>query len=136
TTIVEAAGDYVLPVKDNQPGLKAQIQSALHEDADFSPLPAAAKGSGRARSPHGGQSARTVGNSPFDEYNRVERLSGLAVRRTSVRVGTGTNDREQDRGRGGLRDHEPDAGASGRSPSLRIGARPLVDRESITLRTG
>ncbi len=33
-------GDYLLMVKDNQPELKAQIQAALHGDADFSPLPA------------------------------------------------------------------------------------------------
>lgn len=33
-------GDYLLIVKDNQPQLKAHIQAALHDDADFSPLPA------------------------------------------------------------------------------------------------
>lgn len=33
-------GDYILFVKDNQPELKAHIQAALHQDADFSPLPA------------------------------------------------------------------------------------------------
>jgi hypothetical protein len=33
-------GDYLLVVKDNQPGLKAHIEAALHGDADFSPLPA------------------------------------------------------------------------------------------------
>jgi hypothetical protein len=33
-------GDYILIVKDNQPELKAQVQAALHDDADFSPLPA------------------------------------------------------------------------------------------------
>lgn len=38
--IVDAGGDYVLIVKDNQPELKEQIISALHDDADFSPLPA------------------------------------------------------------------------------------------------
>ena len=38
--IVEGGGEYVLAVKDNQPTLKADIQSALHGDADFSPLPA------------------------------------------------------------------------------------------------
>jgi DDE_Tnp_1-associated/Transposase DDE domain len=38
--IVDAGGDYVLFVKDNQPELKEQIISALHGDADFSPLPA------------------------------------------------------------------------------------------------
>jgi hypothetical protein len=40
----KAGADYVLIVKDNQPGLKAAIESALHGDADFSPLPAAAQG--------------------------------------------------------------------------------------------
>ena len=33
-------GDYLLFVKDNQPELKAQIQTALHDDAGLSPLPA------------------------------------------------------------------------------------------------
>jgi hypothetical protein len=36
----DGGGDYLLVVKDNQPELKAQIKSALHDDADFSPLPA------------------------------------------------------------------------------------------------
>ncbi len=36
----KGGGDYLLFVKDNQPELLAQIQSALHGDADFSPLPA------------------------------------------------------------------------------------------------
>jgi hypothetical protein len=36
----DGGGDYLLVVKDNQPELKAQIQSALHGDADFSPLSA------------------------------------------------------------------------------------------------
>src|SRR5262245_45332725 len=37
-------GDYLLFVKDNQPELKAAIESALHGDADFSPLPTQAEG--------------------------------------------------------------------------------------------
>jgi hypothetical protein len=36
----DRGGDYILIAKDNQPELKAQIQAALHDDADFSPLPA------------------------------------------------------------------------------------------------
>ena len=36
----DQGGDYLLIVKDNQPELKAQIQAALYDDADFSPLPA------------------------------------------------------------------------------------------------
>jgi hypothetical protein len=38
--VLDGGGDYILIVKDNQPELKAQITSALHDDADFSPLPA------------------------------------------------------------------------------------------------
>jgi hypothetical protein len=38
--VLDGGGDYILIVKDNQPELKAQIFSALHDDADFSPLPA------------------------------------------------------------------------------------------------
>jgi predicted transposase YbfD/YdcC len=38
-TIRDGGGDYLLVVKDNQPELKAAIASALHDDADFSPLP-------------------------------------------------------------------------------------------------
>jgi hypothetical protein len=36
----DRGGDYILVVKDNQPELVAAIRSALHGDADFSPLPA------------------------------------------------------------------------------------------------
>src|SRR5262249_2098840 len=53
--VVAAEGDYLLVVKDNQPELKAQIQSALHDDADFSPLPAEAEAGAGAARPHGGQ---------------------------------------------------------------------------------
>jgi hypothetical protein len=38
--IRRGGGDYLLIVKDNQPELKAQIESVLHDDRDFSPLPA------------------------------------------------------------------------------------------------
>lgn len=38
--VLDGGGDYILIVKDNQPNLKAEIHAALHDDADFSPLPA------------------------------------------------------------------------------------------------
>jgi hypothetical protein len=46
--VLECGGDYLLTVKDNQPDLRAQIAAALDDDADFSPLPAEAKGAGGA----------------------------------------------------------------------------------------
>jgi DDE family transposase len=74
----DGGGDYLLFVKDNQADLKAAIESALHGDADFSPLPAAAEGGGRAGGPHGGQGARPAGVPPADEYDAADRLPGLA----------------------------------------------------------
>jgi len=50
----EGGGHYLLVVKDNQPELKARIESALHDDRDFSPLPAQAQGGGRADGSHDG----------------------------------------------------------------------------------
>ena len=38
----DRGGDYLLPVKDNQARLLADIRTALDDPADFSPLPAAA----------------------------------------------------------------------------------------------
>src|SRR4051794_30513781 len=82
-------GDYLLVVKDNQPELRAQIQAALHGDADFSPLPAPAEGRRGAARPHGGQGARAQGNPPAVEHDRAERAAGLAGRRPGVRAGAG-----------------------------------------------
>lgn len=77
-TIRERGGDYILFVKDNQPELKAHIQAALHDDADFSPLPAEAKGRGRADGANRRQGARPYRGAAADEYDGVERLPGLA----------------------------------------------------------
>jgi hypothetical protein len=74
----DGGGDYLLFVKDNQPELKAQIEAALHDDAAFSPLPAAAEGGGRAGGADGGQGARAAGVPAADQYHGAERLPGLA----------------------------------------------------------
>jgi hypothetical protein len=74
----DRGGDYLLFVKDNQPELKAQIESALHGDADFSPLPAQAEGGGGADGPDGGQGARPAGVPAADEHDGAARLPGLA----------------------------------------------------------
>ena len=37
--VLDAGGDYLFTVKDNQPELKKQIQAALDDDQAFSPLP-------------------------------------------------------------------------------------------------
>jgi hypothetical protein len=42
TAVLDGGGDYILPVKDNQATLKADLDAAFADPADFSPLPAAA----------------------------------------------------------------------------------------------
>jgi DDE_Tnp_1-associated/Transposase DDE domain len=82
-------GDYLMIVKDNQPELKTQIQAALYDDADFSPLPAEAQAGPGADGANGGQGARAPGVPAADEHDGPERLPGLAGRRAGVRVGAG-----------------------------------------------
>src|SRR5438046_2896595 len=48
TASQERGGDYLLPVKDNQATLQADIRTALGDGADVSPLPAAAAAPGAA----------------------------------------------------------------------------------------
>ncbi|MCI0460048.1 MAG: ISAs1 family transposase [Gemmataceae bacterium] len=76
--IRDQGGDYLLLVKDNQPGLKAQIQSALHGDADFSPLATPAQGRAGADGSDRGQGAWPGGDPAADEYDDAQRLCGLA----------------------------------------------------------
>jgi hypothetical protein len=85
----EGGGDYLLIVKGNQPELKAQIESVLHDDRDFSPLPAAAQGGGRADGHDDGQGAREGGAPPPVVDDGLGPLPGLAGRRPGVRAGAG-----------------------------------------------
>jgi len=87
--IRQGGGDYLLIVKDNQPELKAQIESVLHDDRDFSPLPAQAKGGGRADGSDDGQGARSQGIPASVIDHGFGSLSGLAGGGSGVRVGAG-----------------------------------------------
>jgi hypothetical protein len=73
--VVDQGGDYILIVKDNQPELKAQIQSSLHGDEDFSPLPTQAEGSPGANGTDGGQGAWEDGGPHPDEHDHAQRLA-------------------------------------------------------------
>jgi hypothetical protein len=121
----EGGGDYVLFVKDNQPELKAQIEAALHGDADFSPLPAAAQGGGRAGGAHGGQGARPPRVPPADQHDGAQRLCGLAGRGAGLRVGAGAGAAGQDPGGGGPRRHQPGPRSGGRRAAAGVRAAAL-----------
>jgi hypothetical protein len=87
--IRDGGGDYLLVVKDKQPELKAQIESALHDDRDFSPLPTQAEGGAGADGSNGGQGARSQGISAVALQHGPESAAGLAGRGPGVRVGAG-----------------------------------------------
>jgi hypothetical protein len=74
----DGGGDCLLFAKDNQPELKAQIEAALHGDADFSPLPTQAQSSSRAGGADDEQGTWPPRVSAADEHGSAERLCGLA----------------------------------------------------------
>jgi DDE_Tnp_1-associated/Transposase DDE domain len=77
-TVLDGGGDYLLVVKDNQSELKAQIDAALNDDAAFSPLPAAAEGGRGTDGAIDRQGTWAAGAAAADEYDRPERVRGLA----------------------------------------------------------
>jgi hypothetical protein len=107
----EGGGDYLLFVKDNQPELKAQIEAALHDDADFSPLPAQAEGSGRTGGPDGRQGAWAARVPAADQYHGAQRLPGLAGCGAGLGVGARAGRGREDDRRGGAWDHQRGARA-------------------------
>jgi hypothetical protein len=129
-------GDYLLPVDDTQPTLKADIAAALADPGGVSPLPAAA---GRVRAAGGAvgrEGARAAGAADADEHDGPERLPGLAGGRPSVPAGAGADRGRGDDDGGRLRDHEPDAGPGRRRPAAGVGAGARGDREPAAPRPG
>jgi predicted transposase YbfD/YdcC len=74
----DGGGHYLLFVKDNQPELKRPIEAALHDDADFSPLPTACESSRGAGSQDGRQGAWPPRIPTAYEHDGAERLPRLA----------------------------------------------------------
>jgi hypothetical protein len=132
--IRRGGGDYILIVKDNQSQLKAQIESVLHDDRDFSPLPAEAEGGGRADGPDGGQGARSHGVPAAALDDGAGPRSGLAGCRSGVRAGAGASAEGQDGGGSGVRDHQPGPEQERRAGLAAQGPRALGRGESAPLR--
>ena len=106
--VASGGGDYLLPVKDNQPVLQTEIAAAF-DDVAFSPLPTAASGSRASECDHGGQGARSPGATVDSNDHVLERLRELAQGGTSLRTRTRANDqRENERG-SGVWDHQSES---------------------------
>ena len=71
--IMEGEGDYLFAVKENQPGLRREIELELAADeAAFSPLPPATTTSGTPNRLHVRQGAWPYGTPNTGEYRRLE----------------------------------------------------------------
>src|SRR5262245_1289695 len=136
--VVGAGGDYVLTVKDNQPGLQTDVCAGFgHEAAArsiaaaFSPPTAApgARAGGDERGP-GPRPHRAADAADDDGADAARQVAGAeAGLRAEARAdGQGAEDR-----RGGLRGHQPAPRAGRRAAAAGDRARALAHREPAAL---
>jgi hypothetical protein len=127
--VVGAGGDYILPVKDNRPALRADIEAAFAAPAALSP-PAAAPAPAELRLRHRAQrGARPSRAAHADGDELVERIPGLARGGAGLPAETGADRRRRDGRGGGLRDHQPGPAGGVGGGIAAVGAAALVDRE-------
>jgi DDE_Tnp_1-associated/Transposase DDE domain len=136
TAIRDRGGHYLLPAKDNQATLQADIRAALEDQAGVSPLPAAAAAWGAPDRDECGQGPRPGRAARAHEYDGPDGLPGLAGGRPGVPAGAVADGRRPADDRRGLRHHQPAAGAGGCRPPTRLGPRALGHREPAALRPG
>jgi hypothetical protein len=130
--VVRGGGDYVLPVKENQPTLRADLAAAFAEpEAGLSPPPDRAPRRDVRPRVRGGQGAWANREADRGGDHLAGRVpgAGLAGLPAGLPLGTGAADRRAGRDRGGVRDHQPAAGAR-RGPGVApTDPKPLGDRE-------
>lgn len=108
-TITAGGGDYIFPVKENQPELLRQIVLSFGSDEPFSPLRAAKTcRSAEDRRVHD-QRTRPPGAAKIDHQHAAERVPGLARRWSGLPSAAGAADQRQDQPRDGLWHYEPGA---------------------------
>jgi predicted transposase YbfD/YdcC len=136
-TITHAGGDYLLAVKDNQPLLEAAIATEFADEANRSPLRAAAAGRRAADGFDGGQGARADREADGDDDHRPERLpGGLAEAGPGGAGGTRAAGERAGDGAGGVLHHQPGPPAGERGPVARVDPPALGDRERGASRAG
>jgi hypothetical protein len=136
--VIDAGGDYLVFVKENQPTLLQDIEAAFAPEMTgaFSPSAAADLGGRPGHGDDDRQGARPARAPDAEGDHGAERIPGLA------RLGPGRADRERgDAGRedlpgGPLLHHQRLEIPRGCRPVAELGAWALVDREPIALRAG
>ena len=135
--VIDAEGDYLVFVKDNQPTLLNDIRMAFAPPAEgaFSPSAATNLGSRHGHGDDPRQGTRSNRASHVEGDDGVERLSGLAgcwpSRTGRERGGQG----RQDLARDPLLHHQCFEAGGRRGTVAQMGPGALVGRESFSLRT-
>lgn len=137
--IVDGGGDYVFIVKDNQPGLAADIDAGLAYDAAaqsgaaFSPRGTVAREADAAPGPVGGQGPRSAGEANAAGDDAADQASGLEGPQAGLRAEAGAYREGEDHRGGGAGDIQPEPRASRRGASAGSDAVALGDRERLPL---
>ena len=136
-TITHAGGHYLLAVKDNQPLLEAAIATEFADEANRSPLRAAAVGRRAADGVHARQGARAGGAADGDDDHRPERIpERLAEAGAGGAGGAGAAGEGGGVGGGGVLHHQSGPRAGERGPVARADPPALGGRERGASRAG
>jgi len=98
TAVRDGGGDYVLPVKDNQPTLVRDIRAAFTPEPGLSPPAAGARRSRPATGSRPHQGARPPGKKDAPDDDAAQRVSGLAGRGSGLLAAAGADGAGQDHG--------------------------------------
>lgn len=134
--VIDAGGDYLVFVKDNQPTLLRDIEAAFAPAVAgaFSPSAATDLGSCPGHGDDAGEGARPRRASHLEGDDGVERVSGLAGCRPGRAGPERSRQGRQDGPRDALLHHQCLAVGGRRRSVAQVGAGALVDREPFALR--
>ena len=136
--VIDARGDYLVFVKDNQPTLLHDIKTAFAPPVEgaFSPSAATNLGSRHGHGDDPRQGTRSSRTSHFEGDHGVKRVPGLARCCPSRSGREQSGEGRQDHARNPLLHHQGFEGSGGRGSVAQMGSGALVDRESFSLCTG
>jgi DDE_Tnp_1-associated/Transposase DDE domain len=134
--IIEAGGDYLFAVKDNQPSLVSDIQAGLayqeqnqRRTAAFSPCRPTRGSSGRTGGYDARQGTRTPGEANAPDDHAADETARLEGPEAGLRVSAGTDGERQKDGRSGPRDHQPEYRTCGRATVAELESGTLGHRK-------
>jgi hypothetical protein len=130
----DRGGDYLLPVKENQPHLRTDIEAAFDAPtAGLSPPTVSGAAAEHSHRDHAQQGPRADRAADHCDHDLAERVPGLAGCGAGVPADTGTDDRTPNDGGSGLWNHQFETGAGVGASAVGPGAWALGDRKPSAL---